>query len=83
MEKIAAAGVPVGVCMMPILPGLCDDAANIEAVVRWTADHGGTFVLPSGLTLSDQQKDYFFKILSERFPDLLPLYQRLYPPKSL
>ena len=82
MEKIAAAGVPVGVCMMPILPGLCDDAANIEAVVRWTADHGGTFVLPSGLTLSDQQKDYFFKILSERFHDLLPLYQRLYPPKS-
>jgi DNA repair photolyase len=82
MEKIAAAGIPVGVCMMPILPGLCDDIANIKAVVRWTADHGGTFVLPSGLTLSDQQKDYFFKILSERFPDLLPLYQRLYPPKS-
>jgi DNA repair photolyase len=82
MEKIAAAGIPVGVCMMPILPGLCDDAVNIEAVVRWTADHGGTFVLPSGLTLSDQQKDYFFKVLQERFLDLLPLYQRLYPPKS-
>jgi DNA repair photolyase len=82
MEKIAAAGIPVGVCMMPILPGLCDDTANIEAVVRWTADHGGAFVLASGLTLSDQQEDYFLKILHEQFPDLLPLYQRLYPPKS-
>ncbi|MFZ5909591.1 MAG: radical SAM protein [Chloroflexota bacterium] len=82
MEKIAAAGIPVGVCMMPILPGLCDDDANLDAVARWTADHGGTFVLASGMTLSDQQKEYFFTVLHERFPDLLPLYQRLYPPKS-
>ncbi|MCJ7434235.1 MAG: hypothetical protein MUO77_12180 [Anaerolineales bacterium] len=82
MQKIAAAGISVGACMMPILPGLCDDAANIEAVVRWTADHGGTFVLASGLTLSDQQKVYFYNVLSERFPDLLSVYQRLYPPKS-
>jgi DNA repair photolyase len=82
MEKIAAAGIPVGVCMMPILPGLCDDDANLDAVARWTADHGGTFVLASGLTLSDQQKEYFFTVLRERFPDLLSRYQRLYPPKS-
>jgi len=82
MEKIAAAGIPVGVCMMPILPGLCDDDANLDAVARWTADHGGTFVLASGLTLSDQQKDFFFAVLRERFPDLLDRYQRLYPPKS-
>ncbi len=82
MEKIAAAGIPVGTCMMPILPGLCDDPANLEALPRWTADHGGSFVLASGLTLSDQQKEYFFGVLRERFPDLLALYQRLYPPKS-
>jgi DNA repair photolyase len=82
MQKIAEAGIPVGTCMMPILPGLCDDPANLEAVTRWTADHGGSFVLASGLTLSDQQKEYFFGVLRERFPDLLALYQRLYPPKS-
>jgi hypothetical protein len=82
MEKIAKTGIPVGVSMMPILPGLCDDAANLEAVARWAANHGGTFVLASGLTLSDQQKEYFFRVLRERFPDLLALYQRLYPPKS-
>jgi len=82
MQKIAEAGIPVGVSMMPILPGLCDDAANLEAVVRWTAEHGGSFVLASGLTLSDQQKEYFFGVLRERFPDLLAHYQRLYPPKS-
>lgn len=82
MQKIAAAGIPVGTCMMPILPGLCDSAENIQAVARWTAEHGGSFMLAGGLTLADQQKDFFFQVLRERFPDLLALYQRLYPPNS-
>jgi len=82
MEKFAAAGILTGTCMMPILPGLCDDDVNLEAVVHWTAKHGGKFVLASSLTLSDQQKDYFFNVLRERFPDLLDLYQHFYPPKS-
>jgi hypothetical protein len=68
--------------MMPILPGLCDTDENLEATVRWTAEHGGTFVLAAGLTLADQQRDYFFRVLRERFPDLLPLYERLYPAGS-
>ena len=50
--------------------------------MRWTADHGGKFVLIGGLTLSDQQKNYFFGVLQDRFPDLLALYQKLYPEKS-
>jgi len=68
--------------MMPILPGLCDTDESLEATVRWTAEHGGTFVLAGGLTLADQQRDYFFGVLRERFPDLLPLYERLYPAGS-
>ena len=38
-------------------------------VVRRTADHGGPFVLAGGLTLADQQRDFFFDVLRERFPD--------------
>ena len=64
---------------MPILPGLCDDDANLAAVVAATADHGGRFVLAGGLTLADQQRDYFFGVLRERFPDLVERYERLYP----
>lgn len=82
MQAFAQAGLLTGTCFMPILPGLCDDDANLEAVIRWTADSGGKFVLAGGLTLADQQKDYFLNMLSEKFPDLLSLYQRLYPPAS-
>jgi DNA repair photolyase len=82
MRQLAEAGIPTGTCFMPILPGLCDDEANLEAVVRWTAEHGGSFVLAGGLTLADQQKAYFLDILAERFPDLLDLYGGLYPAGS-
>lgn len=82
MEKFAKAGVPTGTCFMPILPGLCDNPENLEAVVRWTANHGGQFVLASSLTLADQQKDYFLTILREHFPDLLQQYHKLFPPGS-
>jgi len=39
-------------------------------------------VLAGGLTLADQQREYFLGVLRERAPDLLPLYERLYPPGS-
>jgi DNA repair photolyase len=82
MEKLAAAGIMTGACLMPILPGISDDAATLESVVRWTADHGGQFVLAGYLTLADQQRDYFFGVLEERFPDFLGFYQQAYPPGS-
>ena len=82
MAQIAAAGIVTGTCFMPILPGLCDDDVNLAAVVAATADHGGRFVLAGGLTLADQQRDYFFSVLRERFPALVDLYKRLYPEGS-
>ena len=79
MEKIAAAGIQTGACMMPLLPELCDNDQNLESIIQWTVDHGGTFVLAGGLTLSDQQRAFFFDVLAERFPDMLPAYEKLYP----
>jgi DNA repair photolyase len=82
MHELAAAGIQTGTCFMPILPVLCDRLANLESVIRWTADHGGQFVLAGGLTLADQQRAYFFDFLAQRFPNLLSRYERFYPPDS-
>jgi len=79
MQELAAAGIQVGTCFMPILPVLCDHPANLESVICWTAGHGGQFVLAGGLTLADQQRLYFFELLTRQFPDLLRQYERLYP----
>jgi hypothetical protein len=68
--------------MMPILPRLCDDDANLQYVVKWTAEHGGQFVLAGGLTMADQQRDYYFGVLDEHFPDLADYYRGLFPEGS-
>jgi DNA repair photolyase len=82
MQELAKAGILTGTCFMPILPVLCDSPANLESVIRWTAGHGGQFVLAGGLTLADQQRMYFFNFLAKQFPDLLAQYKRFYPPNS-
>ncbi len=82
MSQFAQAGMLTGTCLMPVLPGISDDDATLESVVKWTADHGGRFVLAGSLTLSDQQRDYFTQLLSGPFAHLLETYRRLYPPGS-
>jgi len=82
MAQLARAGILTGTCMMPILPSLCDDDANLQSVVKWTAEHGGQFVLAGGLTMADQQRDYFLGVLDERYPGLADRYRGLYPPGS-
>jgi DNA repair photolyase len=82
MEKIASAGILTGTVAMPLLPGLCDGGENLGALAKWTASHGGKFVLGGGLTLADQQKEFFLKALEQIHPELIDLYKRLYPAGS-
>jgi DNA repair photolyase len=82
MEEIAKAGILTGTVAMPLLPGLCENQQNLQLLASWTAGHGGRFVLGGGLTLADQQKEFFLRILGQNHPHLLPLYTRLYPPGS-
>ncbi len=82
MEEIAQAGILTGTVAMPLLPGLCDDDQNMQALAKWTARHGGKFVLAGGLTMADQQKEFFMRILQRDHPDLVPLYMRLFPQGS-
>ena len=82
MEAIARLGIPTGTCFMPILPVLCDSPENIKSVSEWTAGAGGQFVLAGGLTLADQQREFLFEFLADKYPDLLHRYEQLYPPNS-
>ena len=82
MEKFAAAGITTGTCAMPLLPELCDDEATLELLVRQTREHGGQFVLAGGLTLADQQRNYFMGELASDMPDLAARYETMYPAGS-
>lgn len=79
MQALAASGVLTGAMMMPILPFLEDDEANITAIVERTKDHGGTYVVAAfGMTLRDRQRAYYYAQLDRRFPGLSTAYRRTY-----
>jgi DNA repair photolyase len=82
MEKLSAAGILTGTALMPVLPGMGDDEQNLKDVVRWTANHGGKFVLFGGLTLANQQRDYYLQVIDQHFPELSDRYRKSYPTGS-
>jgi DNA repair photolyase len=78
IERLAAAGVRVGVGMAPILPGLSDRPEQLEAVVRAARDAGASGVWASVLHLRDGTRQHFLATLERHWPELLPRYQRDY-----
>lgn len=78
LEKLRAAGIPVSVFLVPILPGLTDRPDQLAAVVRAAAEHGATAVWPSTLRLAPGIKEWFLGFLRQDFPHLVASYERGY-----
>lgn len=79
VEKLAAAGIRTGVLLAPVLPGLTDRAESLAAVIRAARDAGAAFVGHRVLYLGEVTKETFMRFLSQQYPELVPLYRRLYP----
>ncbi|WP_258341957.1 Rv2578c family radical SAM protein [Saccharopolyspora gregorii] len=87
VRRLTEAGVGCSVMMAPILPGLSDAPEQLEETVAALVAAGATSITPLVLHLRPGAREWYHAWLSERRPDLLPLYERLYrhgahPPKS-
>ena len=79
LERVAKTGLTTGVMLCPHLPGISDDEAHLDEVVRRAKDAGAQFVLHGGLTLKEgPQKARFLEALERYYPHLLPRYEELY-----
>jgi len=78
MRQLADAGILVGTGLMPVLPFAGDDRAHLEDVVSATIDHGGSFVLAGGLTMSGVQATRTLEALRRFAPDLEARWRDLY-----
>jgi DNA repair photolyase len=87
VKQLVAAGIPCGILMAPILPGISDSPEQLRAVVRAAADAGASHLTPITLHLRPGVKEEFLPWLEEAYPELLPDYRRLYrgsnAPRSL
>jgi DNA repair photolyase len=78
MRKLANAGVPSGVLLAPILPGITDTVDSIEAVARAAAANGAMWFGSSVLRLRPIVKEHYLSYVAEKFPELLERYERTY-----
>lgn len=81
LRRLRDAGVLAGVLLMPTLPFINDDEANIRAIVRGAAEAGARWVYHGGgfgVTLRQNQRDYFYDRLDALFPGVRAQYVRAF-----
>ena len=66
MELLAKAGVPVGIGIAPIIPGLND--ADLPGLLKEARRRGASFAFHTLLRLPGSVKDVFFRRLQEQLP---------------
>ena len=75
VKKLTDAGIFAGVLLMPVLPFIEDTAENIAGIVKLAHENGAKFIYPAfGVTLRQNQRDWFYQKLDESFPGMKAKY---------
>jgi DNA repair photolyase len=78
LRQLSEVGVPCGVFLAPILPGITDSIESIAGVAAAAKAHGAASFGSAVLRLAPDVKEHYFSFVAETFPDLLPRYERAY-----
>jgi DNA repair photolyase len=71
-------GIPTGVLVAPLMPGINDDPRQVEEILQLAADNGATGVGGIGLHLRGEVRGVFMDWLRSYRPDLVERYEELY-----
>jgi DNA repair photolyase len=78
VARFNEAGIPAGVLVAPLMPGINDDPELVDEIVSLAEEAGATFVNGIALHLRPGVKEVFMSWLSAARPDLTPRYEDLY-----
>jgi DNA repair photolyase len=78
LRRLSEAGVPTGVFLAPILPGITDGVESIAAVAAAARAYGAESFGASVLRLAPPVKEHYLGVVAERFPHLLAKYERAF-----
>ncbi len=76
VRRFNQAGIPCGVLVAPILPGLSDQPDQIRAVVEACADAGATSISAIPLHLRPGVREHYLDWLARARPDLVALNEK-------
>ena len=78
VKKLREAGIAAGVFAMPILPGLTDREADLDALARGARDAGALWLGASVLFLMPSSLKQFIPFIEAKFPRLAKQYKAWY-----
>jgi DNA repair photolyase len=81
-RRLNELGVPCGVLMAPILPGISDSPEQLRATVEAAAAAGATHVTPLVLHLRPGVREEFMPWLDATHPELVAGYKQIYKRRS-
>lgn len=82
IKMLSDQGIFVGILMNPILPFITDTEDNIKRIVELAHKNGAKFIHTfMGVTLRENQRDYYYEQLDKIFPDLKAKYRQYYSGK--
>jgi DNA repair photolyase len=76
--ELNRAGIPCGILVAPLMPGINDDPAQVERILEGAAENGATVVGGIALHLRGEVRGVFMDWLRSQRPDLVPRYEELY-----
>jgi DNA repair photolyase len=78
VRALTDAGLPCGVFLAPVLPGLTDHTSHLDAALGAIAAAGATGVTVIPLHLRPGAREWFMAWLRQAHPELVPRYEQLY-----
>jgi DNA repair photolyase len=78
VRKITDAGLPCGVFVAPVLPGLTDSIDQLDTILADIAASGATGVTVLPLHLRPGAREWFATWLAREHPELVPSYRQIY-----
>jgi DNA repair photolyase len=81
MEAVAElnrAGIPTGILVAPLMPGINDDPRQVERILQAAADAGAVGVSGIALHLRGEVRGIFMEWLRSYRPDLVERYEDMY-----
>jgi DNA repair photolyase len=78
VARLNQAGIPCGVLVAPVLPGISDRPEQLEAVVGACVEAGAVSISAISLHLRPGVREHFMQWLREKRPELVDEYERRY-----
>ena len=79
VRQFRAAGIPVCILAMPLLPYIADTNENADMLFKTLSDLGVNCIVPGGLTLRPgRQKETYLEVIRQHYPHLSIQYEELY-----